>query len=70
MGAPAGGMCDVHRLGLVSTLLGGTVQAGDALTSDAQGRAVKATTGPIIGYADAPGVEGDIIDIWLARASL
>ncbi|MDO5704043.1 MAG: DUF2190 family protein [Paracoccus sp. (in: a-proteobacteria)] len=70
MGAAAGGMCDVHRLGLAATLLGGAVSAGDPVSADAEGRAVKATTGRIIGYADEPGAEGDIIDVWLVQTSL
>jgi len=75
MGAPEGGMCDVHRGGLVSVELGGTVAAGDPLTSDATGRAVKAEaaggeTIRIVGWADEPGVEGDIVDAFLAVSLL
>lgn len=69
LGADAGGMCDVHRLGLVHVELGGTVEAGDALEADSQGRAVKAgsaTSAGIVGWADQPGTAGDIIDIWMA----
>lgn len=69
MGAPAGGMCDVHRLGLVHVELGGAVKAGDALAADAQGRAVVAaspTAAGVVGWADQPGIAGDIIDIWMA----
>lgn len=70
-GAPVGGMADVHRSGLVSVELGGTVAAGDPLTADAQGRAIKAVPGAganlnIIGFADQPGVSGDIIDAFMA----
>ena len=39
-GADAGGMADVHRSGLVSVRLGGTVTAGAPLTSDADGKAI------------------------------
>lgn len=75
MGASAGGMCDVHRGGLVSVQLGGAVAAGDPLTSDAAGKAIKAvaavsTTVRVIGYADAPGVADDIIDAFLSPAIL
>ena len=71
MGADAGGMCDVHRAGLGSVELGGTVAAGDPLTADADGRAIKAvpasnTAMRIVGWADEPGVVGDIIDAWIA----
>lgn len=75
MGADAGGMCDVHRGGLVSVQLGGAVNAGDLLTADADGKAVAAaavasTTIRIIGYADEPGVADDIIDAFLAPGIL
>lgn len=71
MGASVGGMCDVHRAGLVSVQLGGTVGAGDPLTSNAAGLAIKAVPGSganvnIIGFADQPGVSGDIIDAFMA----
>ncbi|MFD1914121.1 capsid cement protein [Halodurantibacterium flavum] len=73
MGADAGGMCDVHRSGLAAVQLGGTVAAGDPLTTDADGRAIKAVkpgTGAVqvIGSADQPGVAGDIIDVWLSQS--
>lgn len=75
MGADIGGMADVHRGGLVSVQLGGAVNAGDPLTSDANGKAIAAaaavaTTVRIIGYADAPGVADDIIDAFLAPGIL
>lgn len=70
-----GGMCDVHRGGLCEVRLGGAVQAGDPLTSDANGKAVAAVaaTGAtvwIIGYADAPGAADDIIDYMFAPGVL
>lgn len=75
MGAPLDGMCDVHRSGLVPVELGGTVTAGAPLMADADGRAITATalaatTRRVIGYADAPGVVGDIIPAWLAPSLL
>lgn len=75
MGASAGDMLDVHRAGLAPVQLGGTVAAGDKLTSDADGKAIKAvaaddTTVTIIGTAEQPGVEDDIIDAWLAAGTL
>lgn len=71
MGAASGGMCDVHRGGLVSVQLGGVVSAGDPLTSNASGLAIRAVPGSganlnIIGFADQPGVSGDIIDAFMA----
>lgn len=75
MGAPEGGMCDVHRAGLAPVQLGGTVTAGAPLMADEDGLAIVATaaassTHRVIGYADAPGVAGDIISVWLAAGLL
>ncbi len=66
MGAAAGEMCDVHVGGFVDIILGGTVTARQPLTSDANGAAVgvvgaSGQTRRIGGYAEAPGVAGDII---------
>ena len=71
MGAGPGMQCDVHLAGLVSVQLGGPVSAGDPVTSDAEGRAVlavsaAATSVRVAGIAHAPGVAGDIINVWLA----
>jgi len=75
MGADIGGMCDVHRGGLVSVELGGTVTAGAPLTADADGKAIAAvaaagTTIRVIGLADEPGIAGDVIDAFLSPALL
>ncbi|AHD01188.1 DUF2190 family protein [Leisingera methylohalidivorans] len=75
MGAPAGGMCDVHRAGLVPVILGGPVSTGDPLTSDADAAAVLAagtasTTVRIVGFADEPGIAGDTIMAFLAPGLL
>lgn len=75
MGGVAGAMVDVHRSGLCSVELGGTVTAGQPLTADAQGRAIAATAAAatqvrIIGFADQPGVVGDIIDAWIEPSLL
>ena len=75
MGADLGGMCDVHRGGLISVELGGSVNAGDPLTADADGKAIAAvaaagTTIRIIGFADEPGISGDVIDAFLSPALL
>lgn len=71
MGAALGGMCDIHRGGLVSVELGGSVEAGDPLTATTAGAAIKAVPGAganlnIIGFADQPGASGDIIDVFMA----
>lgn len=68
-------MCDVNRGGIPQVRLGGTVAAGDPLTSDADGKAIKAvaaagTTVWIVGYADAPGVADDIVDYLFAPGVL
>lgn len=70
MGGVSGGMTDIVRAGLAAVQLGGTVAAGDPLTSDADGKAVKCLGAAgavrrIVGYADAPGVADDIIDAWI-----
>ena len=75
MGAETGGMCDVHRNGSYPVRLGGPVEAGDALTSDASGAAIKAvaaagTSIRIIGFADAPGIAGDLCDTFLSPGFL
>lgn len=75
MGASLGGMCDVVRSGFGCVQLGGAVSAGDPLTSDDEGKAVKAVpaageTISIVGYADAPGVADDIIDYLVAPGLL
>lgn len=59
----AGEIVDM-AVGPVPTVrLGGTVAAGDALTSDANGMAVVTTTTGhrIIGFAEMAGVSGDLI---------
>ena len=58
-----GEMVDI-AVGLVPKVrLGGTVAAGDALTSDANGKAIATTTtgNRIIGYAEVAGVADDVI---------
>jgi hypothetical protein len=65
IGASAvGNMTDVHRAGLNPVQLGGTVNAGDWLTSDANGKAIATTTigHQVIGRAEQPGIADDIID--------
>lgn len=54
---------DVCTGGIPEVALGGTVAAGDPLTSDASGKAVKATAAGnrILGFALVSGASGDII---------
>lgn len=59
--AAAGEPFDVIKSGVADVTYGGTVAAGDFLTSDAQGRAVVASVGDfIIGVAQVAGVIGDL----------
>ncbi len=56
---------DVTRSGIEEVEYGGTVAAGDLLTSDANGRAITAAPGAgvnafVIGQAEVAGVVGDI----------
>ena len=63
---------DVVMMGIAEVELGGTVTRGDNLTSDAQGRAITATTEGqrVIGKAMASGVVGDIQPVFLAPSVL
>lgn len=75
MGVGAGKMCDVHRGGLVPVKLGGAVSAGDPITANATGNGIKAAPAAgasmfIIGFADGPGVAGDIIDVFAAPGKI
>ncbi len=73
VGASAAGlMVDVEKEGVPKVTLGGAVSAGDPLTSDANGKAVKATVAGsrVIGFAEQPGVAGDIIDYLSAPGTL
>lgn len=75
MGAALGGMCDVHRGGLASVKLGGTVTAGQPITANAAGLGIAAAPGAgatmnIVGFADQPGVSGDIIDLFFAPGTI
>lgn len=58
-----GERCSVHSVGNIADVLyGGNVSRGDPLTSDAQGRAIAATTAGqrCVGWAEVSGVLGDI----------
>lgn len=63
LGKLSNGRVDVCTGGIPEVALGGTVAAGDPLTSDASGKAVKATAAGnrILGFALVSGVSGDII---------
>ena len=54
---------ELGKLSIPDVALGGTVAAGDPLTSDASGKAVKATAAGnrILGFALVSGASGDII---------
>ena len=64
----AGAMVDLVKSGIGAVVLGGAVQTGDWLTSDANGAAIATTTAGnhVIGRAEQPGVAGDIIDYFAA----
>lgn len=63
LSTPVGDVCDVAVGSVPKVTLGGTVAAGDALTSNGSGQAIATTTtgNRIIGYAETPGVSGDVI---------
>ncbi|MET4206861.1 hypothetical protein [Bradyrhizobium sp. LA2.1] len=66
-GGSNGNTVDVIRRGLGQVTLGGIVAAGDPLTSDASGNAIKlvgaaTTIKRLVGFAEEPGVAGDVID--------
>ena len=58
-----GEMVDLAMGSVPKVRLGGTVAAGDALTSDANGKAIATTTAGnrLIGFAEIAGVSGDVI---------
>jgi hypothetical protein len=67
----AGDIVDVAREGMGKVTVGGVVAAGDHLTGDANGKAVKAVgvAGQsifVIGQAEEPGVANDIIHYTIA----
>lgn len=73
--AVAGDRGDICRIGISEVEYGGTVAAGDPLTSDATGRAVVAAPAAgsnvrIIGFAEVAGVVGDIGSLYISPCSL
>ena len=57
--------CDVQFDGIAKIELGGSVSFGDKLASDANGKAVAATSGEIAGIALDSGASGDFIRVKL-----
>lgn len=75
LGAKAGGLADIDVVGISSVHFGDDVAFNDPLTSDAQGRAVKAVPVEgeivrIIGFAMCDAGEGDIGTYWVAPGIL
>ncbi len=65
---------DIVRAGIAEVEYGGTVAAGDLLTSDSTGRAIVATAGAganvrFIGVAEVAGVVGDIGSLMIEPGS-
>ncbi|MDH5298672.1 MAG: DUF2190 family protein [Desulfobulbaceae bacterium] len=73
--AAAGDRVDIHTAGVADVEYGGTVAAGDPLTADANGKAVKAAPAAgvnnrIAGFARVAGVAGDIGAVQLAPGQI
>jgi hypothetical protein len=72
--AVVGDRGDIVRAGIAEVEYGGTVAAGDLLTSDSTGRAIVATAGAgvnvrFIGVAEVAGVVGDIGSLMIEPGS-
>ena len=75
VGSEAGQMCDVTVAGMTEVIAGGDLDFDDPVTSDANGRAVKAVpvagqTVRIVGFIRAEGAAGDILPIQVAPSLL
>lgn len=62
---------DIVKVGIADVVFGGNVAAGDPITSDANGAAVKAAPAAganvrIIGFAEVAGAAGDLAQILIA----
>lgn len=57
--------CNVMTSGVSFIMLGGTVAAGDAVSTDAAGKAVKASSGAVVGVCLVGGAAGEIGSILL-----
>ncbi len=67
----AGDIVDVTMGGVEEVKLGGTVSAGDFLTSDAASKAVSAAAGNrVVGFAMESGVIGDIIGAFISPSKI
>jgi hypothetical protein len=71
----SGATADVHMLGIVECIAGGTITRGDPVTSDANGDAVAAAPAAgvnnrIIGYAEVSAVDNDIFTVILAPSGM
>ena len=68
VGGPAGAAVTVAMSGKVNVIAGGTIAAGAAVQTDANGDALTAATGDyVMGYALEAGVDGQIIAIELIQ---
>ena len=71
VGAEEGDRVDIRYAGIVPVEYGGAVDAGDRLTADASGRAIKANAGEsVIGIAQEDGTEGAIGSVLIAPGAL
>lgn len=69
--ASVGEPADVVRSQLTPVIYGDDIVAGDPLTADAEGRAVKATAGQFyLGFAEYDGAEDDLGSVWIAPGQL
>lgn len=68
----AGDRIDVTLAGIEEAAYGDAVTRGDLLTTDANGKAIKATVAGsrIIGYALESGVSGDITGVMIAPSQI
>jgi len=71
LGGQPGMTCEVARVGVSEVQLGGTVAAGDPITSDVNGQGVLAVAGDrIIGFAETAGPAGAVIPYIIAPGQL
>lgn len=62
-GCASGTSCDVMESGIAEVVFGGSVNAGDIVGSDANGKAVAVTSGRALGVALCGGSSGDIGEV-------
>lgn len=69
--AALGQSVDVIKSGVADVDYGGTIARGDYLTSDANGKAIVATSGDnIIGTAEKSGVSGDLGAVHIQKSKV